>query len=77
MFILIDYRDLPVADVPHAHGLSFHEAIKILKIFVCNSKFAGLVIAEFNAYRDVDGTLCQPFIKAISEALRDGHESWK
>jgi arginase len=73
---VIDFRDFPVADVPHEHGLSFSEAIEILKIFISNPKFAGLVITEFNAERDENGTLSRRFVNSVVRTLELGHIHW-
>lgn len=69
----IDFHDFPVADLPHYHGVSLSEAMGILKVFVSSSKLAGLVITEFNADRDPDGTLAQRFVDGVAKALGDGH----
>ena len=73
---VIDFSDFPVADVPHENGLSFSETMKTLKVFISNPKFAGLVITEFNADRDKDGTLSQKFINGIIGTLKLGHNHW-
>jgi arginase len=40
---VIDIRDFPVADVPHEYGLSFDEAMEILRIFVPAVSSPGLL----------------------------------
>lgn len=66
---VIDFDDLPVADFPHPHGLSFDETMKALEVFTASRKFAGLVITEFNADRDTDGTLAVRFVDAVAKVL--------
>ena len=73
---VIDFSDFPVADVPHENGLSFSETMEALKFFISNPKFAGLVITEFNADRDKDGTLSQQFINGVVRTLKFGHNHW-
>jgi arginase len=73
---VIDFRDFPVADVPHEHGLSFSEAMEILKVFISNPKFAGLVITEFNGERDKDGAQAQRFVDSVVNTLELGHAHW-
>ena len=59
----------PLADVPHHHGLSFADAMSALEVFIARRKFAGLVITEFNADRDTDGTLARRFVDAVAKVL--------
>ncbi len=66
---VIDFRDFPVADVPHEGGLSFGETIEALPVFVSSRTFAGLVVTEFNAERDPDGTQAQRLVHALAHAL--------
>ena len=73
---VIDFSDFPVADVPHENGLSFSETMETLKVFISSPKFAGLVITEFNADRDKDGTLSQQFINGVIRTLKLGYHHW-
>jgi arginase len=68
---VIDFDDFPAADLPHYHGLSFDEAMAALSVFVASRKLAGLVITEFNADRDADGTLAHRFVDAVAKALEE------
>ncbi len=68
---VIDFDDFPAADVPHSQGLNFDEAMAALSVFVASRKLAGLVITEFNADRDADGTLAHRFVDAVVKALED------
>jgi arginase family enzyme len=68
---VIDFDDFPAADVPHSQGLSFDEAMAALSVFVASRKLAGLVITEFNADRDADGTLAHRFVDAVAKALEE------
>jgi arginase len=71
---VIDSDDFPAADVPHARGLSFDEAISALDLFIANPKFAALVITEFNSHRDADGKLARRLVEAVTQALaKRGH----
>jgi len=73
---VIDFSDFPGADVPHEHGLSLREAVQALKVFVSSPKFIGLVITEFNADRDADGTLAMRLADNLADVLRCGHTRW-
>jgi arginase len=66
---VIDFDDFPAGDVPHYHGLSFDEAMSALDVFIASRKFAALVITEFNADRDPDGTLAVRFVDAVAKTL--------
>lgn len=66
---VIDYDDFPVGDVPHQHGISFDETMAGLSVFVASKKLAGLVLIEFNAGRDADGTIARRFVDAVVNVL--------
>jgi arginase len=66
---VIDFDDFPAADVPHYQGISFDEAMAALSVFIASRKLAGLVITEFNADRDADGTLAHRFVDAVAKAM--------
>ena len=66
---VIDYDDFPVGDVPHQHGISFDETMAGLSVFVASKKLAGLVLTEFNAGRDADGTIARRFVDAVVNVL--------
>jgi arginase len=68
---VIDFDDFPVGDVPHHHGLSFDEAMRALAVFIASPKFAALVITEFNADRDPDGTVAARFVDAVAKTLAE------
>lgn len=73
---VIDFSDLPAADVPHEFGLSFDEAMEILSIFASSSRFAGLVLTEFNAERDEDRRLAQRLVEGVVRTLEEGQRHW-
>jgi arginase len=68
---VIDFTDLPVADVPqYSQGMMFKEILDCLSLFVSSSKFGGLVIAEFNPdHLDEEGKDAAVFIDGIVNAL--------
>jgi arginase len=68
---VIDFDDFPAADLPHHHGLSFDEAMVSLDVFLASRKFAALVITEFNADRDPDGTLAARLVDAVAKTLEE------
>jgi arginase len=74
---VIDSVDFGAADVLHEHGLGFQEAINSLRVFASSSKFAGLVITEFNPDRDPFGTLARRFVEAVVGVLEGGYRYWE
>jgi arginase len=73
---VIDFDDLPVADVPHYGGLTFSEAFQGLEVFVHSPNFAGLVITEFNVDRDPDGAHMRRLVTAIVHTLKSNVSTW-
>jgi arginase len=71
---VIDALDLPAADVPHDAGLAFDETMGALDVFLASDKLAGLVITEFNADRDADGTQAWRLVEAVANALEGGRD---
>ena len=71
---VIDAADLPAADVPHDDGLGFDETMSALDVFLASDKLAGLVITEFNADRDADGTQARRLVEALAKALEEGND---
>ncbi len=67
---VIDEDEFPPADVPHAHGLTFEDVVRVLRILVASPQFAGLVVTEFNAARDPDGVHAARLVHTLTEALR-------
>ncbi|MCH8308757.1 MAG: arginase family protein [Proteobacteria bacterium] len=67
-FDVVDVADFPAADVPHDPGLGLMQVREALGIFLASDKSVGLVVTEFNASRDTDGTLALRLIDLIREA---------
>jgi arginase len=70
---VIDFDDFPAVDVPHKPGLSIDQAEQALGVFLSSRKAAGLVITEFNAAMDSDGTLARRLNEVIHGALAVHH----
>lgn len=66
---VIDAADFSAADIPHDHGLSFRDAMDALAVFVRHPGFAGLVITEFNANDDPDGSCARRLAEGLANAL--------
>jgi arginase len=66
---VVDYDDFPAVDVPHRPGLTLAQAREALGIFAGSPKAVGLVVAEFNADHDADGTLARTLVGIIEEAM--------
>ena len=69
---VVDFDDFPAADVRHRPGRSLLEAQQALAAFVDSRKTVGLVVTEFNARRDLDGSLALRLNDVISSALERG-----
>jgi arginase len=65
----VDVMDLPAADVPHPHGLDSDSTFAALRVFVAAPTCAGVVVTEFNAERDPDGSQAQNVVHGLAEAL--------
>ena len=66
---VVDYDDFPAVDVPHRPGLTLSQAMEALGVFTGSPKAVGLVVTEFNADQDADGTLAQTLVGAINGAM--------
>ena len=68
---VIDFYDLPVADVPlYNKGLTMAEAMTALSEFVTHPGFAGMTFAEFNPdHGEPDGSTARTLAEALATAL--------
>ena len=68
---VIDFFDLPVADVPqHNSGLTFGAAMAALTVLVGHPAFAGLIITEFNPdHGEPDGSTARSLATGLAAAL--------
>jgi arginase len=68
---VIDFTDLPIADVPQfSQGMFFREAMACLAVFASSPKFSGLTVTEFNPdHVDQDGALAVTFLEGLARAL--------
>jgi hypothetical protein len=48
-----------------------------LSVFLKHPKFVGLVITEFNADRDQDGSCARQLVHTVTEALVGGSRCWR
>jgi arginase len=69
---VVDVADFPAVDVTHDPGLGLLQVREALGIFLASKKSVGLVVTEFNATRDSDGTLALQLIELIREAKGRG-----
>lgn len=67
---VIHHEDFPAVDVPHDPGLGIAQAQDALKVFLNSQKTIGLVVTEFNASRDGDGSLAEQLVDLIRRAKR-------
>jgi arginase len=68
---VIDFFDLPVADVPqHNTGLTFAAAMAALTVLVGHPAFAGLIITEFNPdHGEPNGSTARILATGLAAAL--------
>ena len=66
---VINYDEFPAVDVAHRPGLLLAQAKEAVSVFTGSEKAVGLVVAEFNAARDTDGTMAEALIGIIEEAI--------
>ena len=68
---VIDFFDLPVADVPqHNTGLTFAAAMAAPTVLVGHPAFAGLIITEFNPdHGEPDGSTARTLATGLAAAL--------
>jgi arginase len=68
---VIDFTDLPLADVPQfSGGLPFRDVLACLCVFASSRKFAGLTVAEVNPdHADEEGAVAETFVRGLAEAL--------
>ena len=66
---VIHYDEFPAVDVGHRPGLTLAQAKEAVSVFTSSKKAVGLVVAEFNAARDTDGTMAEALIGIIEEAI--------
>lgn len=69
---VIDHDDFPAVDVPHQPGLKLEQVQQALKVFLQSNKTIGLVVTEFNASQDKNGTLASQLVDLIRESKGHG-----
>jgi arginase len=65
----VDVMDFAAADVPHPNALGPDPSFAALRTFVRGASCAALVITEFNAERDPDGSLANQLVVHLADAL--------
>jgi arginase len=68
---VIDFTDLPIADVPQfSQGMAFQDAMASLVVFASSPKFGGLTVTEFNPdHTDQEGDQATTFLEGLVRAL--------
>jgi arginase len=67
---VIDFPDLPVADVPQfSGGLPVAMVFEVLEVVLAHSQCVGLVITEFNPDRDRSGDYSRTFVARLADVL--------
>ncbi|MDH5565152.1 MAG: arginase family protein [Myxococcales bacterium] len=72
---VVDVGDFPAVDVPHKPGLRLTQVQEALDVFLASRKTVGLVVTEFNAKSDADGTLARQLNDTIRRAIRQRRSS--
>ncbi|HSM16439.1 MAG TPA: arginase family protein [Gemmatimonadales bacterium] len=65
----VDVTNLPAVDVPHPGGLEAAAAFTALKIFASAQSCAAVVVTEFNAELDPDGSHAEHLVAGLARAL--------
>ena len=69
----VDVTRCPAADVHHPHGLDLRPAFAALKVFLASPACAAVVVTEFNAEKDKDGSDAVRVVDGLVELLtREG-----
>jgi arginase len=66
---VLDTGAFPLANFPHAAGLTLEELASCLAVFCGSDTFAGLVLTEVNPDHDPDGVLLPQLIEVLVGAL--------
>jgi arginase len=66
---VLDTGAFPLANFPHASGLTLHELAACLQVCCGSSAFAGLVLTEVNPDHDPDGDLLRRLVEVLAGAL--------
>src|SRR4051812_17446913 len=66
---VLDTGAFPLANFPHAAGLTLPELAACLRVFCRSSAFAGLVLTEVNPDHDPDGELLRRLVEVLADAL--------
>jgi arginase len=69
---VVDHPDLPVADVAHFGGLSLDDADRCLTAFLSSPAVGALVLTEFNALQDPEGSIAHDLALRITRAIASG-----
>jgi arginase len=67
---VLDTNTFPLANFPHAAGLTLTELAACLRVLCHSSAFAGLVLTEVNPDHDPDGDLLRQLVEVLVAALR-------
>ena len=66
---VIDRDDFPAVDFGHHPGLSRTQATEALRRFTADANAVGLIVAEFNADKDADGSCASQLLGVIEAAV--------
>ena len=66
---VMNFTEFPGAEVPNPNGLDFKSTRRVLDVFTASSQFAGLVITEFNAERDLTGELAERLVSLVTDTV--------
>lgn len=65
----IDVMDFPAVDVPHPGGMDAASAFSALEVFAASRKCAAVVVTEFNAELDPNGSHAERLVAGLAGAL--------
>ncbi|WP_199521270.1 arginase family protein [Jiangella anatolica] len=71
---VVNFLDLPAADVPQYRGLALDQVMSAVTVMVRHPGFAGLVLTEFNPdHGEPDGSTARRLTAAVADAFDPGH----
>ena len=66
---VLDFREMPLADVPEPAGITLEAAVTALNVLVSSPAFAGLALTEINPDHLPDDQALPRFVRRLADAL--------
>lgn len=65
----VDVTNLSAADVHHPRGLDLEAAFAALRVFIASPACAAVIVTEFNAEKDKDGSGAASVVDGLVESF--------